>query len=83
MVFIEFIQIYRREHPCKEKLKPLVDGFCRERGIALVSVSTIGRIIKYLKERVVSLRKGIEEALVFMGRRQGLLRGRRGGKGCG
>ncbi|MDW8094390.1 MAG: hypothetical protein RMI63_05100 [Caldimicrobium sp.] len=50
---IEFILSYRREHPRigKEKLKPLVDRFCRERGIALVAVSTIGRIIKYLKER--------------------------------
>ncbi|MCS7199136.1 MAG: hypothetical protein N2327_00110 [Caldimicrobium sp.] len=50
---IEFMLDYRREHPRmgKEKLKPLVDRFCRERGIALVAVSTIGRIIKYLKER--------------------------------
>ncbi|MCX7873521.1 MAG: helix-turn-helix domain-containing protein [Caldimicrobium sp.] len=40
---IEFILSYRREHPRigKEKLKPLVDRFCRERGIALVAVSTI------------------------------------------
>ncbi|MCS7200226.1 MAG: hypothetical protein N2327_05480 [Caldimicrobium sp.] len=39
----------------KKKLKPLVDKFCRERGIALVAVYTIGRIIeyfiKYLKEK--------------------------------
>ncbi|MDW8094276.1 MAG: hypothetical protein RMI63_04505 [Caldimicrobium sp.] len=50
---IEFMLDYRREHPRigKEKLKPLVDRFCRERGIALVGVSTIGRIIRYLKER--------------------------------
>ncbi|MCS7198894.1 MAG: hypothetical protein N2327_02155 [Caldimicrobium sp.] len=64
---IEFMLDYRRE-PCrigKEKLKPLVDRFCRERGIALEAVSTIGRIIKYLKERGVSLRRGSEEALVF------------------
>ncbi|MCS7198811.1 MAG: hypothetical protein N2327_05575 [Caldimicrobium sp.] len=46
----------------KEKLKPLVNKFCRERGIALVAVSTIGRIIKYLKERGLSLRRGSEEA---------------------
>ncbi|MCX7873609.1 MAG: hypothetical protein N2327_04150, partial [Caldimicrobium sp.] len=50
---IAFILSYRREpfRIGKEKLKPLVDRFCRERGIALVSVSTIGRIIRYLKER--------------------------------
>ncbi|MCX7873412.1 MAG: hypothetical protein N2327_03115 [Caldimicrobium sp.] len=50
---IAFILSYRIEHPRigKEKLKPLVDRFCMERGIALAAVSTIGRIIKYLKER--------------------------------
>ncbi|MCS7198954.1 MAG: hypothetical protein NZ850_01205 [Caldimicrobium sp.] len=50
---IEYMLDYRREpfRIGKEKLKPLVDRFCRERGIALVAVSTIGRIIKYLKER--------------------------------
>ncbi|MCX7873322.1 MAG: hypothetical protein N2327_02655 [Caldimicrobium sp.] len=50
---IELILSYRREHPRigKEKLKPLVDRFCWKRGIALVAVSTIGRIIRYLKER--------------------------------
>ncbi|MCS7199758.1 MAG: hypothetical protein NZ850_05360, partial [Caldimicrobium sp.] len=56
---IEFILSYRREHPRigKEKLKPLVDRFCRERGIVLVAVSTIGRIIEYLKERGLSLQE--------------------------
>ncbi|MCS7199230.1 MAG: hypothetical protein RMI63_08230 [Caldimicrobium sp.] len=29
----------------KEKLKPLVDKFCRERSMALVAVSALGRII--------------------------------------
>ncbi|MDW8094917.1 MAG: hypothetical protein RMI63_07870 [Caldimicrobium sp.] len=48
---IELILSYWRAHPSKEELKPLVDRFCRKRGIALVAVSTIGRIIKYLKER--------------------------------
>ncbi len=50
---IDFILKFRKEHPGigKEKLKPFVDKFCEERGIPKISVSTIGRIIKYLKER--------------------------------
>ena len=50
---INFILNYRKTHPRlgKEKLKPLVDRFCLERNLKPVSVSTIGRIIRYLKER--------------------------------
>lgn len=45
---IEFIRNTRREHPRlgKEKIKPLLDEYCREQGIKNVSISTIGRIIK-------------------------------------
>jgi len=44
----KFILNYRREHPKigKEKLKPVVDRYCKEKGIKCISVSTIGRIIK-------------------------------------
>ncbi|MCS7199994.1 MAG: hypothetical protein N2327_00415 [Caldimicrobium sp.] len=38
-------------HVGKKKLKTLGDRFYRKGGIALVFLSTIGRIIKYLKER--------------------------------
>jgi transposase InsO family protein len=38
----------RKEHPRlgKEKIKPLLDRYCRQEGLALVSVSTIGNTIK-------------------------------------
>ncbi|MCS7199193.1 MAG: hypothetical protein N2327_01920 [Caldimicrobium sp.] len=64
---IEFILRNKREHPCKEWLKPLVERFCRKRGI---------------KKRI-SFRRGSKEALVIMGRQEGLLRGKRGGRGSG
>jgi len=45
---IEFIRNTRKEWPRlgKEKIKPLLDEYCRGNGIKTVSVSTIGRIIK-------------------------------------
>lgn len=45
---IEFIKGLREKYPRlgKEKIKPLLDKFCKERGIKSVSESTIGNIIK-------------------------------------
>ena len=45
---ISFIRKTREEHPRigKEKLKPLLDKYCKERNIKTISISTIGRIIK-------------------------------------
>ena len=45
---IEFIKDTRQKHPGigKEKLKPLLDAYCKTVGIASVSESTIGKIIK-------------------------------------
>ena len=45
---IEFIKDKRQKHPRigKEKLKPLLDAYCKGIGISPVSESTIGKIIK-------------------------------------
>lgn len=45
---IEFVRNIRKEHPRlgKEKIKPLLDEYCKEIGAKTVSVSTIGKIIK-------------------------------------
>jgi transposase InsO family protein len=45
---ISFIRRTREEHPGigKEKIKPLLDKYCKERNIKTMSISTIGRIIK-------------------------------------
>lgn len=45
---IEFIKDKRQKHPRigKEKLKPLLDAYCKRTGIESVSESTIGKIIK-------------------------------------
>ena len=50
---INFILQYRKNHPRagKEILKILCDKFCKEKNLNPPSASTIGRIIKYLKER--------------------------------
>ncbi len=44
----EFIRAIRLEHPRlgKEKIKPLLDEYCNEKGIKSVSKSTIGNIIR-------------------------------------
>lgn len=44
----EFIRVLRQEHPRlgKEKIKPLLDEYCTEKGIKNISGSTIGNIIK-------------------------------------
>jgi len=49
----EFIKNFRKNHPKtgKEKIKPELDIYCQEIGIKPVSLSTIGRIIKDLKEK--------------------------------
>jgi transposase InsO family protein len=45
---IAFIKGMRQEHPRigKEKLKPLLDVYCKEQRIVTISESTIGKIIK-------------------------------------
>jgi len=45
---IGYIRDLRQEHPRlgKEKIKPLLDGYCKQGGFPLVSVSTIGNIIR-------------------------------------
>lgn len=50
---INFILEYRKTHPHagKEILKALCDEFCKEKNLNPPSASTIGRIIKYLKEK--------------------------------
>ena len=53
---IEEIKRLRDEHYRlgKEKLKPEIDSFCQKNGLSLVSISTIGRVLKrhdYFKQR--------------------------------
>ena len=50
---VQFILEYRKKHPqvCKESIKYALDEYCKEVGISTVSESTIGRIIKDLKEK--------------------------------
>jgi hypothetical protein len=45
---IEFIRTLRQEYPRlgKEKIKPLLDGYCNQKGVKNISESTIGNIIK-------------------------------------
>ena len=45
---VQFIRTLREQHPGlgKEKVKPLLDGYCREQGLKTLSVSTIGKIIR-------------------------------------
>lgn len=48
---IEFIRKQRRAHYRlgKEKIKPLLDKFCKDNGYEKISVSTIGKVIKRYK----------------------------------
>jgi transposase len=45
---IEFIRAIRQEYPRlgKEKIKPLLDRYCNQKGMKNISESTIGNIIK-------------------------------------
>jgi putative transposase len=45
---IGYVRELRKDHPRlgKEKIKPLLDRYCRHEGFGLVSVSTIGNILK-------------------------------------
>ncbi len=45
---IDFIRSLRQRHPRlgKEKIKPLLDEYCRDRGLKTISEPTIGNIIK-------------------------------------
>ena len=49
----QFIIDLRTAHPRtgKEKLKPLLDRYCKDRGIKIISIPTIGRIILDLKKK--------------------------------
>jgi transposase InsO family protein len=49
----KFIIDLRIAHPRtgKEKLKPLLDKYCKEQGIKSISISTIGRIVLDLKKK--------------------------------
>lgn len=58
---VEFIKQYRTKHPgvSKETIKPPLDEYCRNLGIASVCESTIGRVIAQLKRqgRIPTTRK--------------------------
>jgi putative transposase len=45
---IEYLRQLRKDRPRlgKEKIKPLLDKYCRQQGLTLISVSTIGNLIK-------------------------------------
>ena len=45
---VQFIRDIRQEHPRlgKEKIKPLLDEYCQDKGIKTISESTIGKVIK-------------------------------------
>lgn len=50
---IDFIKKYRKEHPGVDKvtIKPVIDAVCMATGLNIISESTVGRIIKELKEK--------------------------------
>lgn len=50
-----FIKQYRDKHPgvSKETIKPVLDAFCLTLGIQSISESTIGRVIKDLKDKSI------------------------------
>ena len=45
---VQFIQQLRQEYPRlgKEKIKPLLDEYCQEKGLKTIAESTIGKVIK-------------------------------------
>lgn len=52
IAIVQYIANYRRDHPgvSKETIKPELDEYCREVGLAVISESTIGRVIADLKK---------------------------------
>ena len=50
---VGFVKEYRNEHPKvgQEAIKPVLDKYCRKNNLRTVSVATIGRILKELKEK--------------------------------
>lgn len=48
---VQFIRTIRDEHPGlgKEKIKPLLDEYCRAQGLQPIAVSTIGKVIRRRK----------------------------------
>ena len=71
-VIEEFIIRYREEHPRagKNTIKYELDRYCRENNINMISESTIGRMIKDLKERGLI----IEDIKVSFNGRSGKIR---------
>lgn len=53
---IDFILNFKKRYPDagKRTVKLVCDKFCREKNLEPLSASTIGRIIKYLKEKINS-----------------------------
>ncbi|MCX7830804.1 MAG: integrase core domain-containing protein [Acidobacteria bacterium] len=51
-VIKDFIVKYREEHPkvCQEAIKPALDKHCKENNLQCISETTIGRIIRDLKD---------------------------------
>ena len=45
---VQFVRSIRQEHPRlgKEKIKPLLDEYCQDKGIKTIAESTIGKVIK-------------------------------------
>ncbi len=52
-LLVDFIKDYRKAHPGvgKETIKPELDRYCEKIKITSVSLSTIGRVLKDLKEK--------------------------------
>ncbi len=50
---LDFILNFKKTHPKagKKNIKLFCDKFCKEKNLESLSTSTIGRIIKYLKEK--------------------------------
>jgi len=50
---VQYVEKLRNEHPRlgKDKIKPLLDRYCREQGVKTESASTVGRILAHLKEK--------------------------------
>ena len=53
LALVAFIKDYRRAHPgvSKETIKPALDRYCLKEGLPSISESTVGRVIKDLKEK--------------------------------
>lgn len=68
---ISFIKGMRQKYPRmgKEKLKPLLDRYCKERGVKTVSESTIGNIMRRHKLYYPNTRRIYHDILIANGHR--------------